>query len=171
MSETEPGGMVFFFGNGGSAADSQHLAAELNGRFQRERRGLPGMALTTNTSSLTAIGNDYGYEVVFSRQLESLGAPGDIALGISTSGNAANVLRAMQVAREMKLVRVGLTGQSGGKLRHEVDYCIRIPSADTARIQEAHILVGHILCEIVEEGLFDASGVSGSRRRNHPQGS
>lgn len=170
VNSLRAGGMVFLFGNGGSSADAQHLAAELNGRFQRERPGLPAVALTTNTSSLTAIGNDYGYEFVFSRQLQAMCAKGDIAIGISTSGNASNVLQAMQVARQMNVVTVGLTGHSGGRLAAAVDYCLRVPSSSTARIQESHILIGHILCEIVEEGLFDASSVPGPRRRNHPQG-
>lgn len=148
------GGTIFFFGNGGSAADAQHLAAELAGRYLRERPGLPGLALTTNTSSLTAIGNDYGYDLVFARQLEAMGAPGDVAVGISTSGNSSNVVRGLEVAREKGIITVAMTGADGGKLRSVADYCLRIESNQTARIQEAHILVGHILCEIVEEELF-----------------
>jgi D-sedoheptulose 7-phosphate isomerase len=148
------GGTIFFFGNGGSAADAQHLAAELAGRYLRERPGLPGLALTTNTSCLTAIGNDYGYDLVFARQLEALGAPGDVAVGISTSGNSPNVVRGLEVARAKGMIAVGMTGADGGKLKSMADYCVRIESHQTARIQEAHILVGHILCEIVEEELF-----------------
>jgi D-sedoheptulose 7-phosphate isomerase len=148
------GHKVIFFGNGGSAADAQHLAAELTGRYMMERRGLAALALTANTSSLTAISNDYSYEMVFARQLEALGCPGDVAVGISTSGKSVNVIRAMQVARSKGLTTAALTGETGGQLIAAVDYCIRIPSVCTPRIQEAHILSGHILCEIVEHELF-----------------
>ena len=148
-------GRVFFFGNGGSAADAQHLAAELAGRYLRERPGLPGLALTTNTSCVTAIGNDYGYDLVFARQLQAIGSAGDVALAISTSGNSTNVLRAVETAKEKGMTTVGLTGADGGKLKPLVDYCLCIASDQTARIQEAHILIGHILCEIVEEALFN----------------
>jgi len=148
------GGQIFFCGNGGSAADAQHLAAELTGRFLKERPGLSGFALTTNTSTLTAIANDYSYEEVFSRQIEGLARAGDVLLGISTSGNSGNVLRAMEVARRMKVSTVALTGKSGGKLAVAAEHCIRIPSDETPRIQEAHILTGHILAEFVERELF-----------------
>ena len=148
------GHKVVFFGNGGSAADAQHLAAELTGRYMMERRGLAGLALTANTSSLTAISNDYSYEMVFARQIEGLGCPGDVAVGISTSGNSANVIRAIEVARTKGMITAALTGKTGGKLASVVDHCIRIPSACTPRIQEAHILSGHMLCEIVEHELF-----------------
>jgi D-sedoheptulose 7-phosphate isomerase len=148
-------GRVFFFGNGGSAADAQHLAAELVGRYLRERPGLPGLALTTNASCLTAIGNDYGYDLVFARQLQAIGSAGDVAVGISTSGKSTNVLRAIETAKEKGLITVGMTGADGGKLKHLVDYCLCVTSEQTARIQEAHILIGHILCEIVEEELFN----------------
>jgi len=147
------GGKVFFFGNGGSAADAQHLAAEFTGRFLIERRPLPGLALTVNTSSLTAIGNDYSFELVFARQIEALGRAGDVAIGITTSGNSPNVLRAIEAARKLQMLTVGLTGR-GGKLAGAAAYCIRIPSDSTPRIQEAHILTGHILCEIVDRELF-----------------
>jgi D-sedoheptulose 7-phosphate isomerase len=147
------GHKVLFFGNGGSAADAQHLAAELAGRFLADRRSLPGIALTTNTSALTAIGNDYSFEDVFARQVEGLGAAGDIAFGISTSGNSKNVLRAMEVAARKRMTTVGLSGR-GGKLAAICDHCICIPSDQTPRIQEAQILTGHILCEIVERQLF-----------------
>jgi D-sedoheptulose 7-phosphate isomerase len=147
------GHKVLFFGNGGSAADAQHLAAELAGRFLADRRSLPGIALTTNTSALTAIGNDYSFEDVFARQVEGLGAAGDIAFGISTSGNSKNVLRAMEVAARKRMTTVGLSGR-GGKLAAICDHCICIPSEQTPRIQEAQILTGHILCEIVERQLF-----------------
>ncbi len=147
------GHKILFFGNGGSAAHAQHLAAELAGRFLAERRSLPGVALTTNTSVLTAIGNDYSYEEVFARQVDGLGRAGDIAFGISTSGNSRNVLRAMEVAAKKQMVRIGLSGR-GGKLAAASEYCICIPSDRTPRIQEAQILTGHILCEIVEQHLF-----------------
>jgi D-sedoheptulose 7-phosphate isomerase len=149
------GHKILFFGNGGSAADAQHLAAELSGRFLKERRSLPGWALTTNSSVLTAIGNDYSFEDVFARQVQGIGSSDDIAFGISTSGSSPNVLRALNVAREKKLVTVGLTGRTGGKLPSAVDHCICIPSDQTPRIQEAHILTGHILCELIEEALFE----------------
>ncbi|HEY6301840.1 MAG TPA: D-sedoheptulose 7-phosphate isomerase [Terriglobales bacterium] len=149
------GNKILFFGNGGSAADAQHLAAELSGRFLKERKSLSGWALTTNSSVLTAIGNDYSFDEVFARQVQGIGTPNDVAFAITTSGNSSNVLRAMNVARERKLVTVGLTGRTGGKLYEAVDQCIRIPSDQTPRIQEAHILTGHILCELIEESLFE----------------
>jgi D-sedoheptulose 7-phosphate isomerase len=148
------GNKILFFGNGGSAADAQHLAAELSGRFLKERPSLSGWALTTNSSVLTAIGNDYSFDEVFARQVQGIGSSGDIAFAITTSGNSPNVLRAVQVARDKKLVTVGLTGRNGGKLRAAVDHCICIPSDQTPRVQEAHILTGHILCELIEETLF-----------------
>jgi D-sedoheptulose 7-phosphate isomerase len=148
------GRRVYFLGNGGSAADAQHLAAELTGRYLRERSALPAMALNANSSAVTAIGNDYGYEYVFSRQIEAFGASGDVVVGITTSGNSENVIQAMRVAHEKKMITVGLTGKTGGRLRECVDHCICIPSNSTPRIQEAHIAVGHVLCELVEEGLF-----------------
>jgi D-sedoheptulose 7-phosphate isomerase len=147
------GGKIFFFGNGGSAADAQHLAAELVGRFEKERRALPAIALTANTSTLTSIGNDYSYEAVFARQLEGLGSRGDVAVGISTSGKSPNVLRALRCARKMGITAVGMTGQCSPDMAELVDYCISVPSKRTARVQEAHILIGHILCEIIEHGL------------------
>jgi len=151
------GNKILFFGNGGSAADAQHLAAELSGRFLKERRSLPGLALTTNTSVLTAIGNDYSFDEVFARQVRGIGSGGDIAFAITTSGNSPNVLRAVEAAREKGLVTIGLTGGTGGKLRKAVEMCICIPSDETPRIQEGHILTGHILCELIEEALFGAS--------------
>jgi D-sedoheptulose 7-phosphate isomerase len=154
------GNRIFYFGNGGSAADAQHLGAELMGRYLRERPGLPGIALTVNTSSITAIANDYSYEMVFARQLQALSNKGDVAVGISTSGNSPNVLKAMQVGRERGLLTLGMTGRSGGKLKDAVDYCICIPSEQTPRIQESHILAGHILCEIIEEDLFYEGSLS-----------
>jgi len=146
-------GKIFFFGNGGSAADAQHLAAELVGRFERERRALPALALTANTSNLTAIANDYLYEAVFARQLEALGSRGDVAVGISTSGKSPNVLNALRCARNNGITSVGMTGQCANEMAGVTDYCICVPSKRTARVQEAHILIGHILCEIVEKQL------------------
>jgi D-sedoheptulose 7-phosphate isomerase len=154
------GNRIFYFGNGGSAADAQHLGAELTGRYLRDRPGLPGIALTVNTSSITAIANDYSYEMVFARQLQALSSKGDIAVGISTSGNSANVLNAVQVGRERGLLTIGMTGRTGGKLKGAVDYCICIPSEQTPRIQESHILAGHILCEIIEEELYYEGSIS-----------
>lgn len=156
----ETGGKLILFGNGGSAADAQHLSAELIGRYLRERRALAAMALTTNTSSLTAIGNDYSYEEVFSRQMEAIGNKGDVAIGISTSGNSQNVIRALLVAKKKALVTVGMTGSSGGEMRDKTDYCLCIPSEHTPRIQEAHIAVGHILCEIIEEHFSPERNIS-----------
>jgi D-sedoheptulose 7-phosphate isomerase len=150
----QSGNKILFLGNGGSAADAQHLAAELSGRFLRERPSLPGWALTTNSSAMSAIGNDYSFDDVFSRQIQGIGSPGDIAFAISTSGDSKNVLKAVGVARDKKLISIGLAGRSGGKLRGLVDHCICIPSAQTPRIQEGHIVTGHILCELIDEELF-----------------
>lgn len=148
------GHKVFFFGNGGSAADAQHLAAELVGRFEIDRRALAAMALTVNASCLTAIGNDYSFDEIFSRQLEAFGAPGDVAVGISTSGNSRNVLQAIATANAHGMITMAMTGESGGKLKALVRHCICAPATHTARIQEVHILAGHIICEIVEQELF-----------------
>ncbi len=148
------GKKVLFFGNGGSAADAQHLAAELSGRFLKERRSLSGWALTTNASTLTAVGNDYSFDDVFARQIQGMGNAGDVAFAISTSGNSANVLKAVSEAGQKKLLTIGLTGKTGGKLRDIVDHCICVSSDQTPRIQEAHILTGHILCELIDEELF-----------------
>jgi D-sedoheptulose 7-phosphate isomerase len=148
------GNKVLLFGNGGSAADAQHIAAELVGKYYLDRPALPAQALTVNTSSLTAIGNDYAYDQIFSRQIEAFGHAGDVAIGISTSGNSQNVLEALRAAKRKDLVTIALTGESGGQLKSEVDYCICVPSRDTPRIQEAHILIGHILSELVEQALF-----------------
>jgi len=150
------GGKVLLFGNGGSAADAQHIAAELAGRYKLERGGLSVVALTVNTSTLTAVANDYGYEHVFARQVQALGRPGDVAVGISTSGNAANVIGGLETAKAGGLISVAMTGRSGGKLKDRAQYCLRIPSDETARIQECHILIGHILCDFVERELFGA---------------
>ncbi len=148
------GHKVIFFGNGGSAADAQHLECELAGRFYQDREPLAALSLTVNSSSLTAIGNDYGYDQVFSRQLAGIGRAGDVAVGISTSGNSANVVRALETARARGLATVGLTGRGGGRMRAWCDHCLAIDSEETPRIQEAHILAGHILCEAVERALF-----------------
>ena len=148
------GKTLYLCGNGGSAGDAQHIAAELVGRFTKERRALPAVALTTNSSALTALGNDYEYAIVFSRQLEAFGKAGDILIGISTSGNSPNVLHALETAKTLGMVTVGLTGETGGKTNAAADHCICVPSRDTARIQESHILIGHILCEIIECELF-----------------
>jgi D-sedoheptulose 7-phosphate isomerase len=148
---------VIFFGNGGSAADAQHLECELAGRFYLDRRPLPAVALTVNTSSLTAIGNDYGFDQVFARQLEGIARPGDVAVGISTSGNSPNVVLALEKARALGLVTVGLTGRSGGRMRELCDLWLPIDSEETPRIQEGHILVGHIACEMVEREIFGSS--------------
>jgi D-sedoheptulose 7-phosphate isomerase len=148
------GGKILLFGNGGSAADAQHIAAEFVGRFAFDRPALPAMALSVNTSCVTAIGNDYGFENVFSRQVEAFGRRGDVAIGISTSGNSRNVLLGVAAARGMGLPTIGLTSQSGGKLRAAVEHCICVPSEETPRIQECHILIGHILAELVEQDLF-----------------
>jgi D-sedoheptulose 7-phosphate isomerase len=157
------GNKVLLFGNGGSAADAQHIAAEFVGRFAFDRPALPALALSVNSSCVTAIGNDYGFDRVFSRQLEALARLGDVAIGISTSGNSANVLHAMSTAKKMGLGTVALTGQGGGKLRGSVDHCICAPSDKTPRIQECHILIGHIISELVEKELFnDKGGVPGS---------
>jgi D-sedoheptulose 7-phosphate isomerase len=144
------GGKVLVFGNGGSAADSQHIAAELVSRFRRERGALPAIALTTDTSILTAIGNDYGFEEVFVRQVDALGRPGDVVLAISTSGNSPNVLKAVRRAAELGMKTIGFTGDDGGKLRQCVDLCFRVPSFATPHIQEVHIAAGHAVCEVVE---------------------
>ncbi len=152
-SALEQGRKVLLFGNGGSAADAQHIAAELIGRFQRERRPLPAIALTTDTSILTAIGNDYGFDQVFVRQVKALGQEGDIAVAISTSGNSPNVLLAADAAREKGMITVGLTGRDGGKLGPKVRYHLNVPHSLSARIQEIHIMVGHILCELADDNM------------------
>jgi len=145
------GGKVLICGNGGSAADAQHIAAELSGRFKKERIALAGIALTTDTSALTAIGNDYGYEYVFSRQVEALANEGDLLIGISTSGNSLNVIKAIESAKKIGCKVVTLTGKSGGEMKDLGDVNIVIPSNDTPRIQEMHIMVGHMICAIIDE--------------------
>jgi D-sedoheptulose 7-phosphate isomerase len=149
-------GQLLLAGNGGSAADAQHIAAELTGRFLRERPPIRAIALHANTSSLTAIGNDYGFERVFARELAAHARPGDVLLAISTSGNSANVLRAIQEARQCKVAVIGLTGEFGGQMRAACDLCLCVPSQSTARIQEMHITIGHAICELLEERLAEA---------------
>lgn len=148
------GNKIIFAGNGGSASDAQHIAAELVGRFEKDRPGLPAMALTTNASQLTALSNDYGYDAVFSRQLQAMGKEGDVFFGLSTSGSSSNVLAAIEVAREQGLIVVGMTGESGGQMKSLCDVCLCVPSKNTARIQESHITIGHILCAEIEQVLF-----------------
>jgi len=145
------GRTIYLMGNGGSACDCQHFAAELVGRFQKERQAMAAVALTTDTSILTALANDYSFEVVFSRQVEALVRPGDLVVGISTSGNSPNIMKALATANERGAVTVGLTGRSGGKMKALCDICICIPSDVTARIQEAHLLVEHLVCQRIEE--------------------
>jgi D-sedoheptulose 7-phosphate isomerase len=152
------GGTIYWCGNGGSAADSQHLAAELVGRFKGDRRALRSAALSTDSSVLTCVANDYSYDSIFSRQIEALGRAGDLLVGISTSGNSGNVLKAFEVAKQLGLHTVGLLGKDGGKAKRIADHSIVIPSDATARIQESHILIGHTFCDLIEEGLGIAKG-------------
>jgi D-sedoheptulose 7-phosphate isomerase len=166
------GNKLVLFGNGGSAADAQHIAAEFVGRFAFDRPALPALALSVNTSCVTAIGNDYGFDLVFARQIEALGRRGDVAIGISTSGKSPNVLRAMSTAKKMGLQTVGLAGSTGGPLADVVDYCICATSTETPRIQECHILIGHIISELVEQTIFHEEGcLSRSRRSDQPKSS
>jgi len=144
------GKKILIFGNGGSAADAQHIAAELTGRYKKERRGLPAIALTTDTSALTAIGNDYGYSRIFERQVEALANPGDLLIGISTSGNSENVIKALELGKEIGCASIGLSGRDGGAMNRVCDLNLVIPSNDTPRIQEMHILIGHIICQAIE---------------------
>lgn len=150
----QAGNKVLFCGNGGSAADAQHLAAEFSGRFYTDRNPLPSEALHCNTSYLTAVANDYGYDFVFSRLLKGMGKPGDILFGLSTSGNSKNIIQAFEMARSMGVTTVGMTGSDGGKMKELSDFLINIPSDDTPRIQECHITFGHIICQLTEEILF-----------------
>lgn len=149
------GHRVYFCGNGGSAADAQHLAAEFSGRFYTDRKALPAEALHCNTSYLTAVGNDYGYDVVYSRMIEGIGQKGDVLVGLSTSGNSANIIKAFEAAREKQMTTIAFTGESGGKMRPLSDYLLNVPSTDTPRIQESHILLGHIICQLVEQKYFN----------------
>jgi D-sedoheptulose 7-phosphate isomerase len=148
------GGKIHFCGNGGSAADAQHLAAELSGRFYFDRPPLNAEALHCNTSYLTAVGNDYGYEHIFSRLIKGTGHKGDVLVGISTSGNSKNIVRAYEACKEMGITTISLTGEAGGQMRELSDILLNVPSSDTPRIQESHIMIGHIICELVETALF-----------------
>lgn len=150
----EKGNKVLFCGNGGSASDAQHLAAEFSGRFYTDRDALPAEALHCNTSYITAVANDYSYDVIYSRLLKGIGNQGDVLVGLSTSGNSKNILNAFSVARQKKMITIAFTGASGGKLKKDADYLINIPSDDTPRIQESHITIGHIICQLVEEIYF-----------------
>ncbi len=148
------GNRVYFCGNGGSAADAQHLAAEFSGRFYTDRKALPAEALHCNTSYLTAVANDYGYDVVYSRMIDGIGEKGDVLIGLSTSGNSPNIVKAFEVAKEKGIATVAFTGLTGGQMKSVSDYLINIPSADTPRIQECHITLGHIICQLVEAKIF-----------------
>jgi D-sedoheptulose 7-phosphate isomerase len=154
MDAFRRGNKLLIFGNGGSAADAQHIASELVGRFITERAALPAIALTTDTSILTSVGNDYGYEHVFSRQVEAIAKPSDVVLGISTSGNSGNVFKALVAARQLDCRTIGLLGNDGGKIKDITDASIIIPSKNTARVQEMHILIGHLLCEAIDDQLY-----------------
>lgn len=153
ITALKAGGTVFFCGNGGSSSDAAHLAGELSGRFLLDRKGLPAVALGMNTATLTAIGNDFGYEMVFSRELDGLARPADVLIGISTSGNSKNVLKALELAKAKGLGTIGLTGRSGGAMASVCDICIKVPSDSTPRIQEMHIVAGHIICELAEAAM------------------
>jgi D-sedoheptulose 7-phosphate isomerase len=149
------GNRVYFCGNGGSAADAQHLAAELSGRFYTDRHALRAEALHCNSSYLTAVANDYHFDMIYARLVEGIGDSGDVLVGLSTSGNSENIMKAVETAKEKNIVTIGLTGESGGKLKSLCDYLINVPSSDTPRIQECHILIGHIICQMVEENYFN----------------
>jgi D-sedoheptulose 7-phosphate isomerase len=150
------GNRIYFCGNGGSAADAQHLAAEFSGRFYTDRKALPAEALHCNTSYLTAVANDYSYDVVYSRLIEGIANEGDIVVGLSTSGNSANIVKAFEVARDKRVITVGFTGKDGGKMNPLSDFLLNVPSTDTPRIQESHIMLGHIICQMVEELYFES---------------
>jgi D-sedoheptulose 7-phosphate isomerase len=151
------GNKVLFCGNGGSAADAQHLAAEFSGRFYTDRDALPAEALHVNTSYLTAVANDYSYDVVYSRIIKGIGRKGDVLVGLSTSGNSGNIVKAFEMAKEKGMITVGLTGATGGKMKELSDFLLNVPSTDTPRIQESHILLGHIICQLVEEKYFNTT--------------
>ncbi|WP_039888510.1 D-sedoheptulose 7-phosphate isomerase [Campylobacter rectus] len=151
VATLKAGGKILLCGNGGSAADAQHIAAELTGRYKTERGALAGIALTTDTSALTAIGNDYGYEFVFSRQLEALGREGDLLIAISTSGNSGNVVKALELARKIGIKTIGLSGRTGGSMNELCELNLVVPSNDTPRIQEMHIMIGHIICQAIDD--------------------
>lgn len=155
VAALKKGNRIWFCGNGGSAADAQHLAAEFSGRFYIDRMALPAEALHCNTSYLTAVANDYSYDVVYARLIEGVGQKGDFLVGLSTSGNSGNIVKAFEAARAKGIITVGFTGETGGKMKPLSDYLINVPSADTPRIQESHIMAGHIICQLVEEQYFD----------------
>lgn len=148
------GKRVYFCGNGGSAADAQHLAAEFSGRFYKDRKALPAEALHCNTSYLTAVGNDYSFDDIYARLIDGIGFAGDVLVGISTSGNSTNIVRAFEKAKEKKMATIGFTGVTGGQMKSLSDHLVNVPSTDTPRIQEAHILIGHIICQLAEEKMF-----------------
>jgi D-sedoheptulose 7-phosphate isomerase len=154
VKSLKKGNRIYFCGNGGSAADAQHLAAEFTGRFYLDRDALPAEALHCNTSYLTAVGNDYSYDVIYARLIKGIGHPGDFVVGLSTSGNSPNIVKAFETAREKKMFTVGFTGESGGAMKPLSDYLLNVPSKNTPRIQESHILLGHIICQLVEEQYF-----------------
>ena len=154
VASLKNGSRLYFCGNGGSAADAQHLAAEFSGRFYKDRLALPAEALHVNTSYLTSVGNDYGFDMIYSRLVEGIMHKGDILIGMSTSGNSANIVKAFEAARSKDIVTIGLTGLTGGILKSLSDFLINVPSADTPRIQESHIMIGHIICELAEEQYF-----------------
>lgn len=156
-SSLKNGGRIYFCGNGGSAADAQHLAAEFSGRFYTDRKALPAEALHCNTSYLTAVGNDYGFDLVYSRLIDGIGNKGDVLIGLSTSGNSANIVKAFEVAKQKGMITVAFTGSAGGAMKPLSDHLINIPSKDTPRIQESHIMIGHIICQLVEENYFSGN--------------
>lgn len=156
-SAFQRGNRVYFCGNGGSAADAQHLAAEFSGRFYKDRKALPAEALHCNSSYLTAVANDYGYDLVFSRMIDGIGEKGDLLIGLSTSGNSVNIIKAFEIAHAKEMVTVAFTGETGGQMKAQSQFLINVPSKDTPRIQESHIMIGHIICQLVEEKYFEAS--------------
>ena len=168
LSSLQKGNKILFCGNGGSAADAQHLAAEFSGRFYINRRALPAEALHVNTSYLTAVANDYGYDVVYARLVEGIGCKGDVLVGLSTSGNSVNILKAFEAAKMNEMITIALTGESGGVMKDAADYLINIPSTVTPRIQESHILVGHIICELVEAEYFREHQFSNNKTSRLP---
>src|SRR5688572_12848565 len=154
VASLQNGGRIYFCGNGGSAADAQHLAAEFSGRFYTDRKALPAEALHCNTSYLTAVANDYSFDEIYSRLIDGIGMQGDVLVGLSTSGNSANILKAFETARKKEMITIGLTGKTGGKMKELCHHLINIPSSDTPRIQESHIMVGHIICQLVEAKIY-----------------
>jgi len=162
INKIQSGGTIYFCGNGGSAADAQHLAAELSGRFYFDREPLSSEALHCNSSFMTAVANDYSFDIVYARLIKGLGKQGDVLVGLSTSGNSDNIIKAFEIAKEKGIYTIAFTGGHGGKMKELADICINIPSADTPRIQESHIMIGHIICEIVEDTLFENPAKNGN---------